>query len=179
MLPFLSLSLLDEKSFDSLSELERGFFTDQSLLSTSTSSPAVESLLSLQTSPAQLALSPSPLSVFHSLETVDVDYLCVPPPEGMFSTPEVFLQRDRKAAGLKQVLKEQDASHMSWDVSLIKLEDNSPKVCVEPGVLKTWSPQLQTSLLAEDCGRRLSGWQRPRRLCSTLGDMEEGSRAEL
>lgn len=149
----LSLALSDEKSFESLSELDRGFFTDQSLLSTSRSSPAVASLLSLQASPSQLALSPSPLSIFHSPQTTDVDYLCVPPLQGMFSTPEVFLQRHWKAPSFEQVLREQNASHMSWDVSLIKLEDNSPKVCVEPGVLKqTWSPLLQPLLPAEDQG---------------------------
>lgn len=149
-LPFC-LCLLDEKSFESLSELDRGFFTDQSLLSTSGSSLAVGSPLSFQATPSQRAPLLPPLCVFQSPESVDVDYLCVSPLQGMFSTPEVFLQKHHKAPGFEQVFREQDARHMSWDVSSIKLEDNSPKVCVEPGVLKQmWSPQLQPSVLAKD-----------------------------
>lgn len=172
-------SLSDEKSFESLSELDRGFFTDQSLLSTS--SPAVESLLSPQTSPSQLALPASPLSIFHSPETMEVDYMCGPPMQGMFSTPQVFLQRHWKAPVLEQVLREHDTSHMSWDLSLIKLEDNSPKVSMEPGVLKqTCSPQLQLSLLAEDCEGGSDRDVIPAWSLETGGaSVEEGSRADL
>lgn len=154
---FLSLPLSDEKSFESGLEHDRGFFTEQSLLSTSRPSPAVASLFSLQASPSQMAPSPSPLDVFHSPETVDVDYLCAPPLQCMFSTPEVYFQRHWKASGFEQVLREQDASHMSWDVSLIKFEENSPRVCVEPVLKQTSSPQLQPLLPAED-GQSGSDW---------------------
>lgn len=112
-------------------------------------SPSVGPMLSLQASPSQQARSPS-LNAVNTPETLD-GYLCVPLLHSMFSTPEVFLQKNQKALCFERVFRELDAGELSWDMSLIKPEGNSPKVCVDPSVLEqTWSPRLQLSLSAEE-----------------------------
>lgn len=149
------------KSFEysSPSELDRSFFTEQSLLSalsleqlsTSRASNAdgSDATLSLQaslclsldpTSPSQ-ALS---FSIFNTQE-VENCYLTVPL-QGKFSTPEVYLQKQKKDACFEQMYSELNPTRMSWDVSLIKAESNSPKLCTESSAPELmWSPSRQPS----------------------------------
>lgn len=158
---FPPLGLLDMRSFEysSPSELDRSFFTEQSLLSalsleqlsTSRASKADGSnaTLSLQaslclsldpTSPSQ-ALS---FSIFNTQE-VENCYLTVPL-QGKFSTPEMYLQKQKKDACFEQMYSELNPTRMSWDVSLIKPESSSPKLCTESSAQEQmWSPSRQCS----------------------------------
>lgn len=148
------------KSFEysSPSELDRSFFTEQSLLSalsleqlsTSRASKAngSDATLSLQ---ASLCLSLDPISpsqalsfIFNTQEAENC-YLTVPL-QGKFSTPEVYLQKQKKDACFEQMYSELNPTQMSWDVSLIKPESNSPKPCTESSVQEQMlSPGRQPS----------------------------------
>lgn len=149
------------KSFEysSPSELDRSFFTEQSLLSAlsleqlSTSrvlkGDGSDATLSLQASLCLSldSISPSQALSFSILNTQDVEncYLTVPL-QGKFSTPEVYLQKQKKDACFEQMYSELNPTRMSWDVSLIKPESNSPKLCVESSTQEQmWSPNSQHS----------------------------------
>lgn len=155
--------LLDMKSFEysSPSELDRRIFEEQSLLSalslelsTSRASNEAEAdgsdaRLSIR---ASLCLSLDPISPsqafsMSSFNTQETDncYLVVPL-QGKFSTPQVFLPKQQKAACFDQSYSDLTATQISWDVSLIKPDGNSPKPCMESSTLEqTWSPKLQFS----------------------------------
>lgn len=147
------------KSFEysSPSELDKGFFEEQSLLSTSsleqpssTSNPSEANgsdvKPSIQASPC-LSLDPiSPpkalsTSSFNIQET-DNCYLTMPL-QGKFSTPLVLPQ---KSACLDQLYNDLTAAQMCWDVSFIKSETNSPKPNMESSALEQmWSPKPQST----------------------------------
>lgn len=149
------------KSFEysSPSELDRRISEDQSLpsalsleqLSTSRASNEAEAdgsdaRLSVR---ASLCLSLDPISPSEAFTTssfniqdTDNCYLLVPS-QGKFSTPQVFLQKQQKAACFDQSYSDLTATQISWDVSLIKSDGKSPKPCMESSALEqTWSPKL-------------------------------------
>lgn len=153
--------LLDMKSFEcsSPSELDRKFFGEHSLLS----ALSLEQLSTSRTSNdaeadgsdtrlsvlASLCLSSDPISPSQafpmgSVNSQDTDncYLAVPL-QGKSSTPQILLQKQqKKAACFDQLYSDVAASQMSWDVSLIKPESNSPKPYMESsGLEQTWSPK--------------------------------------
>lgn len=152
------------KSFEDSSpcELDRKFFEEQSLLS----ALSLEQLSASRTSNdgeangsdarlsirASLCLSLDPISPpqafsISSLNTRETDnyYLAVPL-QGRFSTPQVLLQKQKTAACFDQLYSELSVSQMSWDVSLIKPESNSPKPCIESSAVEQpWSPNPQST----------------------------------
>lgn len=152
------------RSFEcsSPSELDRKFFEEQSLLSALSLEQLSTSRVSNDTvadgSDARLSIlasfclssdvgSPSQAYSMSSLNTQDTDNChLVVPLQGMSSTPQVLLQKPKGAAFFDQLNNDLTASQMSWDVSLIKPESNSPKLFVESSALEqTWSPKPQTS----------------------------------
>lgn len=159
---------LDMKSFEcsSPSELDRKFFGEHSLLSAlsleqlSTSRASNDTLadgsearLSIL---ASLCLSSDPLTSpqglsVNSLSTQDTDncHLAVPS-QGKSSTPYMLLQK-KKVACFDQSCNDLGASQISWDLSLIKSENNSPKPNTESTLEPTWSPKPESTkhLLAE------------------------------
>lgn len=160
---FIILPSIDMKSFEnsSLSELDKKFFEEQSLLSallleqmsTSRISNDAEAdgsdaklsirnslCLSLDTISPTLAFSTSGLNP----QETDACYLSVPL-QGKFSTPQVLLQKQKKSTGFDQLYSDLTATQMCWDVSLIKPEGNSPKPSLESSALEQlWSPKLQS-----------------------------------
>lgn len=152
--------LLDMKSFEcsSPSELDRKFYGEQSLLSAlsveqlSTSRVLNDTTADgLDTRPsvgASLCLSSdtaSPYSGFsvNTMNTHEADgcYLAIPL-LGKSSTPHMLLQKPKQPACFDQSYNDLTASQMSWDVSVIKSESNSPRFYVESCTLEqTWSPK--------------------------------------
>lgn len=152
--------LLDTKSFEcsSPSELDKRFYGEQSLLSAlsveqlSTSrvlnDTTADGLDTRQSVGASLCLSSdttSPCSGFsvNTMNTHQADgcYLAVPL-LGKSSTPHMLLQKPKQAACFDQSYNDLTASQMSWDVSVIKSESNSPRFYVESCTLEqTWSPK--------------------------------------
>lgn len=152
------------KSFEesSPSELDRKFFEEQSLLSALSreqlsasrisndgEASGSDAMLSIRASLC-LPLDPiSPAQAFSisSLNTRETDsYFLTVPLQGRFSTPQLFLQKQKKAASFDQSYSELAVSQMSWDVSLIKPECNSPKPCSDSSAAEqTWSPNLQST----------------------------------
>ncbi|XP_034440304.1 uncharacterized protein si:ch73-303b9.1 isoform X1 [Hippoglossus hippoglossus] len=155
-----AIVITDMKSFEcsSPSELDRKFFGEQSLMSSLSLEQLSTSRASNETvadgsdprlsSLAFLCLSSDPISptvtiAVNNLNTQEKDncHLAVPL-QGKSSTPYVLLQKRQKAALFDQSFSDLAASQMSWDVSLIKSESNSPKPCNESSTLEsTWSPK--------------------------------------
>lgn len=152
------------RSFEcsSPSELDRKFFEEQSLLSALSLEQLSTSRVSNDTvadgSDARLSIlasfclssdvgSPSQAYSMSGLNAQDTDNChLVVPLQGMSSTPQVLLQKPKGAAFFDQLNNDLSASQMSWDVSLIKPESNSPKLFVESSAMEqTWSPKPQTS----------------------------------
>lgn len=154
---------LDRKSFEcsSPSELDRKFFGEQSLLSAlsleqlSTSRASNDTLadgsdarLSIL---ASLCLSSDPISspqVFsvNSLNTQETENCQLTVPlQGKSSTPYIVLQKRKPTACFDQSCPDLGASQMSWDVSLIKSESNSPKPCMESSALESTSPKPESA----------------------------------
>lgn len=152
------------KSFECSSpwELDRKFFGEQSLLSAlsleqlstsrasnNTGADGSEARLSIL---ASLCLSSDPISPsqafsMNSLNVQETDncHLAVPL-QGKSSTPHMLLQKQKTTACFDQSYSDLTASQMSWDVSLIKPESNSPKPCMESSTLEqTWSPKQQST----------------------------------
>ena len=159
------------KSFEcpSPSELDRNVFEKPSWLSAlsldklstswesnDTAADGSDARLSIL---ASLCLSSEPNSPFAansmgSFNAPETDncYLSVPL-LGKSSTPHVLLQKQKKAACSDQLYTDLSAAQMSWDVSLIKAESNSPKLYMESNAVEqTWSPRPQSTQhsLAED-----------------------------
>ncbi|KAK2914619.1 hypothetical protein Q8A73_005213 [Channa argus] len=154
----------DMKSFEfsSPSELDRRFYGEQSLLSAlsqeqlSTSrasndtvadgSNATLSILASLCSSSDPITSPQAFSM-NSLNTQDTDncHLAVLL-QGNSSTPYLHTEKQKKAPPFDQSCNDLCASQMSWDVSLIKYESNSPKPCMEFSVPEsTWSPKPEST----------------------------------
>ncbi|KAM3620836.1 uncharacterized protein V6R79_002702 [Siganus canaliculatus] len=151
----------DMKSFEcsSPSELDRKFFGEQSLLSALSldqlSTPRAPNDQEADGSDARLSILASlclpsdpisPLQTFlmSSFNKSEADncHLAVPL-QGKSSTPHVLLQKQRQDACLDQLYFDLTAVQMSWDVSLIKSDSNSPKPGMESNALEnTWSPRL-------------------------------------
>lgn len=149
------------KSFEcsSPSELDRKFLVENSLLSavlspeqlpTSRASnetvaegsdPKLSTLSSLYLSSE--AISPS-LSFSYNKE-ID-NYRLAVPLQGKSSTPHMFLQKQKKPACFDQSYSDLSASQMSWEVSLIRPDSNSPRSCMESSALEqAWSPNTPTT----------------------------------
>lgn len=151
------------KSFESssLSELDKRFFEEQSLLSALLLEQMSTSRLSNDAeadgSDAKLSIrnslclsldtiSPTPAFSTSGLNPQETDacYLSVPL-QGKFSTPQVLLQKQKKSMCFDQLYSDLTATQMCWDVSLIKPEGNSPKPNLESSALEQlWSPKLQS-----------------------------------
>lgn len=147
--------------FSSPSELDKRFFEEQSLLSAlsleqmstsrisnDTAADGSDAKLSIRNS---LCLSLDPISPTLAFSTSGLNpqeteacYLAVPL-QGKFSTPQVFLQKQKKASCFDQLYSDLTSTQMCWDVSLIKPESNSPKPSMESSALEQlWSPKLQS-----------------------------------
>lgn len=144
------------------SELDRKFFGDQSLpsamsmeqLSTSRASndtlaDGSDSKLSILAAlcAASDPISPSPASSLSGLNAQETDncHLAVPL-QGKSSTPYILLPKQKKAACFDQSYSDFATSQMSWDVSLIKSETSSPKLCMESNALEqVCSPKPQST----------------------------------
>nr|XP_046240783.1 uncharacterized protein si:ch73-303b9.1 [Scatophagus argus] len=155
---------IDMRSFEysSPSALDRRFFEEQSLLSALSLEQMSTSRASIDTeadgSDAKLSIqasfclsldpfSPPPTFSMSSLNAQETDncHLAVPS-QGKFSTPQVLFQKQKKAACFDQLYSDLTATQMSWDVSLIKPESNSPKPSMESSALEqTWSPKSQST----------------------------------
>lgn len=152
------------RSFEcsSPSELDRKFFEEQSWLSALSVEQLSTSRISNDAvadgSDARLSVlasfclssdvsSPSQAYSMSSFNAQDTDncHLAVPL-QGMASTPQVLLQKHKGPTFFDQPNNDLTASQMSWDVSLIRPESNSPKPFMESSVVEqTWSPKPQTS----------------------------------
>ncbi|XP_034093173.1 uncharacterized protein si:ch73-303b9.1 [Gymnodraco acuticeps] len=137
----------DMKSFECLSplELDRKFLGEQSGLSADTLADGFDPRLSI---PASLCLSSDPISPSlapTNAQESDSCYLAVPL-QGKSSTPyELLLKKKKQLAVLDQSYSDLTLSRMSWDVSGITPENNSPRSIMECSALEaTWSPKPQT-----------------------------------
>ncbi|KAG7494218.1 hypothetical protein JOB18_026300 [Solea senegalensis] len=159
--------IADMKTFEcsSPSELDRRFFEEQSLMSAlsleqlSTSRVSNEMVADRSdaktSSLAFLCVSSDPVSSpqttsMNNLNTQERDgcHLAVPL-QGKSSTPCMLLQKQKKSTFFDQSYCDLTASQMSWDVSLIKSESNSPKPFTESSALEpTWSPNPQSMQLS-------------------------------
>ncbi|KAK2862592.1 hypothetical protein Q5P01_002125 [Channa striata] len=156
--------LKDMKSFEfsSPSELDRRFYGEQSLLSAlsqeqlSTSrasndtladgSNVTLSILASLCSSSDPITSPQAFSI-NSLNAQDTDscQLAVPL-QGNSSTPYMHIEKQKSATRFDQSCNDLGASQMSWDLSLIKYESNSPKPCMESNALEAaWSPKPEST----------------------------------
>ncbi|KAK5873053.1 hypothetical protein PBY51_013698 [Eleginops maclovinus] len=141
------------KSFECPSpmELDRKFFGEQSLLSASslelstsrvsndTMADGSDPRLSILASLCMSSGSISPCQALNHAQETDNCYLAVPL-QGKSSTPHL-----KQAAVFDQSYSDLTASRMSWDVSGIKSENNSPRPGMESSALEaTWSPKIQT-----------------------------------
>lgn len=179
---------LDWKSFEcsSPSELDRKFFGEQSLLSAlsleqlSTSRTSNDTLadgsdarLSIL---ASLCLSSDPITSppafsTNSLNTQETEngQLTIPL-QGKSSTPYIILQKRKQAACFDQSCPDLGASQMSWDVSLIKSENNSPKPCLESSALEsTWSPKPESKKYSP---AKVSPWSYTTWCCCRRGKIQ-------
>lgn len=156
------------KSFEcsSPSELDRKFFGEPSLLSAlsleqlsasrvSNDTTADGSDTKLSVGPplclSSDATSPCPGFSLSSLSTQEPDsgYLVVPL-QGKSSTPHIILQKPKQAVCFDQSYSDLTASQISWDVSVIKSEGNSPRLHVESCTPEqTWSPNPQQQSLID------------------------------
>ncbi|KAF7655597.1 hypothetical protein LDENG_00054020 [Lucifuga dentata] len=160
---------LDKKSFEfpSPSELDRKFFGEQSLLSAlsleqlSTSrasndmvSDGSDARLSVLVSLCQSADTLSPLQTFSvnslSFQESQTSQLAVPL-QGKSSTPHPLLQNHKWHDSSDEFYSDVMASQVSWDVSVIKPENNSPKPSMDLSVSESNlspKPQLTPSSLS-------------------------------
>lgn len=148
--------------FSSPSELDRKFFEEQSLLSAlsleqlsttrasndtvADGSDAKQSILASLCLSSD-AISPSQAFSMSSLNIQEASncHLAVPL-QGKSSTPFMLLQKQKNAACFDQLYCDLPAFQMSWDVSLIKPESNSPKPNMESSALEqTSSPKPSTT----------------------------------
>ncbi|XP_070405279.1 uncharacterized protein [Nothobranchius furzeri] len=160
----------DLKSFEcsSPSELDRKFFGEQGLLSalsleylslSRASNEAVanrsEGRVSIL---ASLCLSTdllSPCRGFSFLgsgsNTQEADGCTLTVPmQGKFSTPIVTVPNSKPAGFFDRSNGDLTSLQISWDVSVIKAESNSPRCFVDSSVQQqTWSPKPQNQSLAE------------------------------
>nr|XP_057938232.1 uncharacterized protein si:ch73-303b9.1 [Doryrhamphus excisus] len=147
--------LKDMSSFEcfSPSELDRKFFGEQSLPSldqlsiSANGSDFKPPILASLCVPSDLA-SPTQASSLSDLNTQDAEncHLRVPL-QGKSSTPYILLQKQKAVARIDQSYNDLTTSQMSWDVSLIKSENNSPKLFMDSSALETvWSPKPQCQL---------------------------------
>lgn len=151
--------ILDMKSFEymSPSELDRKFFGEQSLLSALSleqlSTSRLSNEMAADVSDARLStlalrsISSDPIPSPQAISTNNQDtcHLTVPLP-GKSSTPYMFQRKQEKAVCSNQSFSEFTTPQISWDVSLIKSESNSPKPCIDSSALEsTWSPKPQST----------------------------------
>ncbi|KAL3059314.1 hypothetical protein OYC64_011273 [Pagothenia borchgrevinki] len=148
----------DMKSFECPSplELDREFLGEQSGLSALSldlptsrasndtladgSDPRLSTLASLCLSSDPISPSLAPTNAQES----DCCYLAVPL-QGKSSTPYELLLKKKQPAVLDQSYSDLTVSRMSWDVSGITFENNSPRPIMESSALEaTWSPKPQT-----------------------------------
>ncbi|KAM9759597.1 uncharacterized protein ACNS7B_006137 [Menidia menidia] len=145
----------DMKSFEcsSPSEFDRNFFGEQSLLSAlsleqlSTSKASNEAMADSRASILAsfcLALDTvSPCRGFESQELEGGGSLAVPQ-QGKFSTPQILNEKTKGGTAVfDRSYADLTPSHISWDLSLIKAESNSPRI---NALEQTWSPNLTRSL---------------------------------
>lgn len=167
------------KSFEysSPSKFDKKFFEEQSLLSALLLEKMSTSRISNDTeadgSDAKLSLSIwnsfrlssdsiSPTQAFSTsglnLQDTNTCYLSVPL-QGMFSTPQVPLQNQKKAPCFGQVHGDLTATPICWDVSLIEGESKSSKPSMEVNALEQlWSPKLESVPQQQ---AEVSPWHRP------------------
>ena len=150
------------KSFDcsSPSEFDRKFFGEQSLLSAlsleqlSTSKASNDTVAdgsdSRKSVLASLCLSSDTISPcqgfsLYSSNAQEPDGCSLSVPlQGKFSTPHILVQKPKSSACFDQSYSDLTASQISWDVSLIKPESNSPSFNMESSTREqTWSPKQQ------------------------------------
>ncbi|MEQ2230058.1 hypothetical protein ILYODFUR_025289 [Ilyodon furcidens] len=155
----------DVKSFEcsSPSELDRKFFGEQSLLSALSleqlPTPKLFSNTGGDGRPSILASLCLSLDAFspcggfspHDSNTQAVDNSNPTVPlQGKFSTPQVLVKKPPNATCFDQSYIDLTASQISWDVSLIKSESNSPRFLMETSTQEqTWSPKPQQHSLPE------------------------------
>ncbi|XP_033977894.1 uncharacterized protein si:ch73-303b9.1 [Trematomus bernacchii] len=147
----------DMKSFECPSplELDREFLGEQSGLSALSldlpTSRASNDTLADGSDPrlsilASLCLSSDPISPSlapTNAQESDRCYLAVPL-QGKSSTPYELLLKKKQPAVLDQSYSDLTVSRMSWDVSGITSEINSPRPFMESSALEaTWSPKPQ------------------------------------
>ncbi|XP_037831442.1 uncharacterized protein si:ch73-303b9.1 [Kryptolebias marmoratus] len=156
------------KSFEcsSPSELDKKFFGEQSLLSAlsleqlsiskssnGTVADRSENRVSVL---ASLCLSADTISPcrefsFHSSNMQETDNCNLTvPSQGKFSTPNLLVQKPKTATSFDRSYGDLTASQISWDVSLIKAENNSPRFFMDSSAQEQmWSPKPQKHSLAE------------------------------
>lgn len=159
----LTFSLVDMSSFDcsSPSELDRKFLGEQSLpsslsLELSTSRPLNETFAdgyeaklsfqaSLHMSSEAISGSPAPSQSDLNAQQTNHGHLAIPL-QGKSSTPYILPQKQKKAAFFDPSSSDLTAPQMSWDVSLITSESNSPKQYMELSAVElTRSPNPQSA----------------------------------
>lgn len=159
----LTCYLSDVESFDcSLpSEFDRKFLGDQSLLSalsleqlstskilTETPFNGSDSRMSVLASLCLSAdsISPSQGLSFDSINAQETGNRNLTVPlDVKFSTPHNLIQKPKNAT-----CPDLTMSQVSWDVSLIKVDNSSPRFCMESSTQEqTWSPSLQKHSIAE------------------------------
>ncbi len=144
--------------FSTPSELDRKFFEEQSLLSAlsleqlSTSRASNDTVADKSDTRLSIlaslclssdCISPSQAFSVSSSNAQETDNYLAVPLQGNSSTPCICLQKQKKAVCLDQLYT---ASQMSWDVSLIKPESNSPKPRMESSALEQESsPKPQST----------------------------------
>ncbi|CAJ1051805.1 uncharacterized protein si:ch73-303b9.1 [Xyrichtys novacula] len=152
----------DMKSFECSSPLEpdRRFWGEQSWMSalsleqlstskasSDTTAEGFDPRLSILASlglPAD-SISPSQASSWNNTQETDNCHLAVPL-QGKSSTPYMLLQKKKEPACFDQSYTEFASSQISWDVSYIKPESNSPKLFVESSALEQMrSPKPQST----------------------------------
>ncbi|XP_029908069.1 uncharacterized protein LOC115359644 [Myripristis murdjan] len=159
-----SFVISDMNSFECMSpsELDKNFFGEQSLPSALSleqlSSSRVSNDLVVEGSEAKpcalpslclLSDSMSPSKAFpvssSTCQESQTPHLTVPL-QGNSSTPHELLQKEKLGGSFdQQCYIDLMATQISWDVSLIKPNNNSPKLCMESSSLEsTWSPKPQS-----------------------------------
>lgn len=148
------------------SELDVNFFGEQSLLSAlsleqpsgwkSSNAAVTDQYESRASVLASLCLSTDIISpcrefLFHNsnMQVPDNSHLAVPS-QGKSSTPNMLVQKPKKKTSFDQSYSDLTASQISWDVSLIKAENSSPRFFMDSSAQEqTWSPKPQPHPVAE------------------------------
>lgn len=148
------------------SELDKNYCGEQSLLSAlsleqpsgwkSSNGAVTDRSESRASVPSSLCLSMDIISpcrdfLFHNsnMQEPDNGHLTVPS-QGKSSTPNMLVQKPRKTPSFDQSYSDLTASQISWDVSLIKAENSSPRFFVDSSAQEqTWSPKPQPHSVAE------------------------------